>query len=264
MERRFELIRHLGVRDVTSYQKLVAENPDLPQIPYTVIIIDELADLMILARKAVEEAIMRLAQKARAVGIYLVLSTQRPSVDIITGMIKANVPSRIAFRTVSPIDSKNILDATGAEKLCGNGDMLFLPIGATSPLRIQGAFVSGIEIHEAVCELLRSSNAENGDQKLIAAIDDDAALFLRSRKDLITEIKENPLLLSAIEIAVSVGTLSTSRLQRQLHIGYVRTAKIIDTLENFEIIAPYEGNGSRKVLISEKELRIIQKAVENY
>ena len=262
VEERYVLLQRCGVRDITGYRKLASELPDLPKMPYTVIVIDELADLMLVDRQTVENAILRLAQKARAAGIHLVLCTQRPSPDVITGMLKTNVPSRIAFRTVSPMDSRTLLDASGAERLCGSGDMLFLPIGRTAPTRIQGAFVSNAEIQDAVQNLLRSFELSSEDPDIIAGLSSKAARFLKAREGLIDEIKENPRLLTAMEIAVARSTLSAALLQRQLQIGYSRAAVILDTLEAFKIIGPYNGAGARKVLISEEDLNIIRQAVE--
>ena len=257
MERRFELIEEVGVRDIKGYNQITANDPAKEFMPHIVIIIDELADLMMTAPDDVEESICRLAQKARAAGMHLIIGTQRPSVDVITGLIKANIPSRIAFTVASNIDSRTIIDVAGAEKLIGRGDMLYAPVGAMKPIRVQGSFVSDKEV-EAVCDFIRGQvgdgeynnaimeeidkNAEQCGQKKKAGAADLAA----SEEDGDIDPKFN----EAVEVALEVGKISTSLLQRRLSLGYGRAAKIIDKMQQCGIVGPQEGQKPRNVLIS--------------
>jgi DNA segregation ATPase FtsK/SpoIIIE, S-DNA-T family len=220
-------------------------------LPYLLVVIDELADLMMISPQAVEDAVIRLAQKSRAVGIHLVLATQRPSVDVITGMIKANVPSRIAFAVSSQTDSRVILDGAGAESLLGQGDMLFKPLGTSRLQRVQGAYVSEEEI-ALVVEQCRHQREQELDETLLelpeAAFedgDDEAGEF---------DPDEDPLLDKAIEIVVQTQTASVSLIQRRLRVGYTRAGRLIDMLERRGIISGYEGSKPRRVLIDESEL----------
>jgi S-DNA-T family DNA segregation ATPase FtsK/SpoIIIE len=222
------------------------------ELPYLLVVIDELADLMMVSPQEVEDAIIRLAQKSRAVGIHLVLATQRPSVDVITGMIKANVPSRIAFAVSSQTDSRVILDQNGAESLLGQGDMLFKPLGTSRLQRVQGAFVTEEEI-AMIVEQARSQRDQELDESLLEApqvfaddVDDDA--------DGEFDPDEDPLLDRAIEVVVTAQTASVSLLQRRLRVGYTRAGRLIDMLERRGIISPYEGSKPRRVLVSEHDL----------
>ena len=212
----------------------------MENLPYIVVIIDELADLMMTAASEVEDYIMRLAQKSRACGIHLVIATQRPTVDVITGTIKANIPSRISFAVTSQTDSRTILDSAGAEKLLGKGDMLFASSDSMRPLRIQGAFVSDKEVLNVVEHIKKESQA-NYDEKAIETVEE---------KSKVAEIDdEDELLDEATRIIIEENTASVSLLQRKLRIGYARAGRIIDQLETKGIVGPYEGSKPRKVLV---------------
>jgi S-DNA-T family DNA segregation ATPase FtsK/SpoIIIE len=215
------------------------------------VVIDELADLMMIAPQAVEDSIIRLAQKSRAVGIHLVLATQRPSVDVITGMIKANVPSRIAFAVSSQTDSRVILDTAGAESLLGQGDMLFKPLGTSRLQRVQGAYVSEDEV-ALIVEQCRAQRGQELDESLLEA--PEGALQPPDEDDLDYDPDEDPLLDKAIEIVVTTQTASVSLIQRRLRVGYTRAGRLIDMLERRGIISGYEGSKPRRVLLEEHQL----------
>jgi S-DNA-T family DNA segregation ATPase FtsK/SpoIIIE len=219
-------------------------------LPYLLVVIDELADLMMVSPQAVEDAIIRLAQKSRAVGIHLVLATQRPSVDVITGMIKANVPSRIAFAVSSQTDSRVILDGAGAESLLGQGDMLFKPLGTSRLQRVQGAFVTEEEI-ALVVEQCRAQRGQQLDETLLEMPDLPSEA---QGEDADFDPDEDPLLDRAIEIVVQTQTASVSLLQRRLRVGYTRAGRLIDMLERRGIISGYEGSKPRRVLLEEHQL----------
>ncbi len=249
MERRYERMSLLRARNLPELNRALRAHGD-PPLPYLLVVIDELADLMMISPQAVEDAIIRLAQKSRAVGIHLVLATQRPSVDVITGMIKANVPSRIAFAVSSQTDSRVILDASGAETLLGQGDMLFKPLGTSRLQRLQGAFVSEEEI-ALIVEQCRAQRPQELDETLLEAPehepsedDDDDDGF---------DPDEDPLLDQAIEIVVQNQTASVSLLQRRLRVGYTRAGRLIDMLERRGVISGYEGSKPRRVLIESPE-----------
>jgi S-DNA-T family DNA segregation ATPase FtsK/SpoIIIE len=244
MENRYRLFAAAGVRDVTRYNQTVEEQDKLPLI---VIIIDELADLMMVAPQDVEESIARLAQMARAAGLHLVVATQRPSVDVITGTIKANIPSRIAFAVSSQVDSRTILDTAGAEKLLGRGDMLFSPVGSAKPLRVQGAFVTEKEI-ERVVQYLRDHSV---------AVDPSVAApdFVSPGEDAVVDNEPDSLFLDAVRIVVESRQASTSMLQRRMRIGYTRAARLIDAMESRGYIGPADGARPRDVLISDDQYR---------
>ncbi len=258
MERRYELIEGAGVRNIKGYNDSIANDPDAEKLPQIVIIIDELADLMMTAKDDVEEAICRIAQKARAAGMHLIIGTQRPSVDVITGLIKANVPSRIAFTTVSQIDSRTIIDIAGAEKLIGRGDMLFSPVGCIKPMRVQGAFVSDDEV-EAVTSFVKNNyGVKSYDQSVIDTIEREAQLCGNKKATVLGDGDEeandgDPMLKPAIELAVESGKISTSLIQRRLQLGYGRAAKLIDAMEQMGIVSPPQGQKPRDVLISKQE-----------
>jgi S-DNA-T family DNA segregation ATPase FtsK/SpoIIIE len=244
MERRYRLFADKGVRNIDSYNEAVKESEDEEPLPHIVIVIDELADLMMQAGGEFEKLICRIAQLARATGIHLVVATQRPSVNVITGLIKANIPSRIAFAVASQTDSRVILDCNGAERLIGRGDMLFQPIDAPKPIRIQGAFVSEQEVHRVV-EVLVNEYGEPDEYLFdVYSDEDEEALMLGVKLD-----KKDPLFDKAVEIVRRKGYASASLLQRELEIGYPRAGKLIDQLEKAGIIGPAEGNKPRKVLI---------------
>lgn len=242
MERRYELFSHTGTRNIEGYNEHVrrhnAENEgQQPLLPFIVVIVDELADLMMVASSDVEDAITRLAQMARAAGIHLIIATQRPSVDVITGVIKANIPSRIAFAVSSATDSRTILDMGGAEKLLGRGDMLFLPVGASKPVRIQGAFLSDEEVEEVVNFVIDQQKAQYQEEM----IPDDIPEM--------TTVVDDDLYDEAVELILEMQTASVSMLQRRFRIGYTRAARLIDEMEARGVVGPYEGSKPRAVLL---------------
>ena len=255
MERRYKLFAENNVREIKAYNKLAAQT-GLEHLPYIAIVIDELADLMMVAGKEVEDYICRIAQKARAAGIHLIVATQRPSVDVITGLIKANIPSRIAFAVSSQIDSRTILDASGAEKLLGNGDMLFLPVGASKPVRVQGTFVTDEEIG-AVLSFIKSTSSTQYDEEMIAEMERRAVAEKGSKKgsddDGDTGGALDPMFEQAVECVIDAGQASTSLLQRRYKLGYARAARIMDQMEQEKIIGPYEGAKPRTVLVSKAQ-----------
>ena len=249
MERRYERLASVRARNITEANRAFRQRNE-PTLPYILVVIDELADLMMVAPQAVEDAVIRLAQKSRAVGIHLVLATQRPSVDVITGMIKANVPSRIAFAVSSQTDSRVILDSGGAESLLGQGDMLFKPLGTSRLQRVQGAYVSEEEV-ALVVEQTRQREQELDESYLelpeVFADPDDAADHGDFDPD------DDPLLDKAIEIVVQTQTASVSLLQRRLRVGYTRAGRLVDMLERRGIISGYEGSKPRRVLVDESQ-----------
>lgn len=251
MERRYKLFAENNVREIKAYNKLAAQT-GLEHLPYIAIIIDELADLMMVAGKEVEDYICRIAQKARAAGIHLIVATQRPSVDVITGLIKANIPSRIAFAVSSQIDSRTILDSSGAEKLLGNGDMLFLPVGAAKPVRVQGTFVTDEEIG-AVLSFIKSTSSSQYDEEMIAEMERRAVAEKGNKKgedDGDGNGALDPMFEQAVECVIDAGQASTSLLQRRCKLGYARAARIMDQMEQEKIIGPYEGAKPRSVLVT--------------
>ncbi len=261
MEKRFELIEEVGVRNIAGYNEATKNDPDKPYMPRMVIIIDEFADLMMTAKDEVETAVVRIAQKARAAGIHLIVGTQRPSVDVITGLIKANIPSRIAFTVMSGVDSRTILDTVGAEKLCGRGDMLYAPVGAQKPQRVQGAFVSDGEV-EAVVEYVKSHNAQvRYDQEFETSIDNEAAKCGNAPEKSGESFggtsssggDEDSKFWDAVDLAIDSGKISTSLLQRRLEVGYGRAAKIIDRMEEMGFVSAPDGNKPRKILVTREE-----------
>lgn len=259
MERRFELIEAAGVRDIKGYNKIAASDPNRAPLPQIVIIIDELADMMLIAKDDVESSICRLAQLARAAGIHLIICTQRPSVDVITGLIKANVPSRIALTVASMVDSRTIIDVAGAEKLIGKGDMLYAPVGCMKPIRSQGAFVSEAEV-EAVTGFIREQVSEvQYDDSFLNMVEVEAEKCGNTgkKKAAVEEIDGDddldPKFYDAVEIAVEMGKISTSLLQRRLSLGYGRAAKIIDRMEQMGVVGPQEGQKPRTILITRQD-----------
>ena len=245
MEHRYQLFATAGVKDIARYNKLQSSNKGQganKTLHLLVILIDELADLMMVAPADVEDAVCRLAQMARAAGIHLVVATQRPSVDVITGLIKANIPSRISFAVSSQIDSRTILDTGGAEKLLGRGDMLFSPIGASKPLRVQGAYLSDKEVENLVTYLKQQSSPVF-EQEVVAEV------------DIVEQALEDELLPKAVEIFIESGQASISMLQRRLRIGYARAARLIDMMEQKGIVGQFEGSKPRAVLINEEDFR---------
>ena len=249
MDNRYNLFAEKGVRDLKGYNSAVEKEGELGKLPQIVIIIDELADLMMVAAKEVEESICRLAQKARAAGMHLVIATQRPSVDVITGLIKANVPSRIAFAVSSQVDSRTILDQVGAEKLLGKGDMLFFPAGEAKPVRVQGAFVSDEEV-EAIVEFIKSNGTATYSEDILESIENsnktDKEKALEAEQS--ADDEADPFLQEAINTVVETGQASTSFIQRRFKVGYARAGRIIDQMEERGVISGYQGSKPREVL----------------
>ncbi|AYD40081.1 DNA translocase FtsK [Clostridium fermenticellae] len=246
MKRRYKLFAGNGVRSIESYNELAGHKITLEKLPFVVIIIDELADLMMVSPHDVEDYVCRLAQMARAAGMHLVIATQRPSVDVITGVIKANIPSRISFAVSSQIDSRTILDSAGAEKLLGKGDMLFYPVGESKPIRIQGAFISEGEV-ERVVSFIKSTEEPPSYQN-------DIIDQISTSTDSKNEYNSDELLQEAINIVVQANQASTSLLQRKLRIGYNRAARIIDQMEANGIISARDGSKPRKILIKRDDI----------
>ncbi|MGN1269682.1 MAG: DNA translocase FtsK, partial [Clostridia bacterium] len=258
MENRYQIFAQKGVRDIKGYNE-ISKQEETGILPQIVIIIDELADLMMVASKDVEDSICRLAQKARAAGMHLVIATQRPSVDVITGIIKANIPSRISFAVSSQIDSRTILDMVGAEKLLGKGDMLFYPAGAPKPTRVQGAFVSDKEV-EKIVDFIKA----NGEVKYNEDIIEQIEKANKTEKDLETEQADDdgtdPLLMEAIDTVVETRQASTSFIQRRFKVGYARAGRIIDQMEERGIISGYQGSKPREVIMPKERWQELKMA----
>ena len=253
MVNRYSLFASKGVRDVKGYNEALDKEGGVGKLPQIVIIIDELADLMMVAAKDVEDAICRLAQMARAAGMHLVIATQRPSVDVITGIIKANIPSRIAFAVSSQVDSRTILDMVGAEKLLGKGDMLFYPSGASKPTRVQGAFVSDKEV-EKIVDFLKANGGEAKYSEDILESIEKANTTDKELKEQEDDDETDPLLMEAIDTVVETGQASTSFIQRRFKVGYARAGRIIDQMEERGIISGYQGSKPREVLMTKERL----------
>ena len=255
MERRYEAFEESGTKNIAGYNDYIEKkNAGIPEcnqlrkLPYIVVIIDELADLMLVAAKEVEDSIMRITQMARAAGIHLIVATQRPSTDVITGVVKANIPSRISFAVSSSIDSRTILDMTGAEKLLGKGDMLFKPQGENIPMRIQGTFISDEEI-KAVVDYVCEQQKAHYDETLTMDDEEKNATTMVEDGD-----EDEPLYNDIVEFVVTQGKASASLLQRRFRLGYNRAARCIDLLEERGIIGPSNGSKPREVLVKiEKE-----------
>ncbi len=252
MENRYAMFASKGVRDLKGYNESVENEEGAGKLPHIVIIIDELADLMMVAKNDVEDAICRLAQKARAAGMHLVIATQRPSVDVITGLIKANIPSRIAFAVSSQVDSRTILDMAGAEKLLGKGDMLFYPAGAPKPTRIQGAFISDKEV-EKIVDFIKDNSSATYNDDIIKQIENagstDKELAQQQQED---DDNTDPFLMDAIDVVVETGQASTSFIQRRFKVGYARAGRIIDQMEERGVISGFQGSKPREVLMSKE------------
>ena len=250
MERRYDLFEASGTKNIAGYNTYIEKKNEISdekgiKLPYIVVIIDELADLMLVAAKEVEDSIMRITQMARAAGIHLIVATQRPSTDVITGVVKANIPSRISFAVSSSIDSRTILDMTGAEKLLGKGDMLFLPQGENTPIRIQGTFVSDEEIKAVVDHTIKQQTARYDMAMMMA----DEEMNATTMCDDMTDGDEEPLYNEIVEFIVREGKASASLLQRRFRLGYNRAARVIDLLEERGIIGPNNGSKPRVVLV---------------
>jgi S-DNA-T family DNA segregation ATPase FtsK/SpoIIIE len=246
MEERYKLLAGVGARDLASYNEKIVRKSPADTLPYIVIIVDELADIMAAYGKEVEGAIVRLAQMARATGIHLILTTQRPSVEVITGLIKANITSRIAFQVASQVDARTVLDMSGAEKLLGNGDMLFLAGEVGKPRRIQGVYVSEKEAQRVVKFLRKEAGAVEYEEEITKA-PEGAGYVGRSLA------LGDPLLEEAKSLVIKTGKASASYLQRMFRIGYARAASLLDTLEQEGVVGPIDGSKPREVLISRKQ-----------
>jgi S-DNA-T family DNA segregation ATPase FtsK/SpoIIIE len=244
MTRRYELFARESVRDIHTFnEKKRLQNEETELLPYIVVIIDELADLMMVSPADVEDSIARLAQMSRAAGIHLVIATQRPSVDVITGVIKANITSRIAFAVSSQADSRTILDMGGAEKLLGRGDALFHPIGLAKPFRIQGAFINERELSNLL-EFIKKQGEPEFDEQLLAEEEDEEFFY-----------EEDELFPEALMLFAEAGTASISLLQRRLRIGYTRAARLVDDMERRGFIGQFEGSKAREVLVTPEQVQ---------
>ena len=260
MMRRYKAMSDAGVRDLESYNSIIESQEDnAVKLPQVVVIIDELADLMLVAAKEVEESICRIAQMGRAAGIHLIIATQRPSADVITGLMKANIPSRIAFAVASAMESRIILDTQGAEKLVGRGDMLYAPIGAGKPLRVQGCFVSDEEV-EAVTSFVKSNFMTDYDQSVMDEIERKAAQAGNSKAPTAAEPEPNSaemdgdeMLPAAVDVILETGQASVSMLQRRLKLGYARAARIVDEMEEKGIVGPFQGSKPRTILVTKEQ-----------
>ena len=258
MLRRYKMMSDLGVRDLESYNSIVTAEEGGKKLPSIVVIIDELADLMMVAAKEVEDSICRIAQMGRAAGMHLIIATQRPSANVITGLMKANIPSRIAFSVASAMESRIILDTMGAEKLVGKGDMLYAPIGSGKPLRVQGCFVTDSEV-EAVAGYIKENYVADYNQEVLKEIEKQAA---QTGKKAGTAAEPDPtqeeldgdeMLPAAVDIILETGQASVSMLQRRLKLGYARAARIVDEMEEKGIVGPFQGSKPRAILITKEE-----------
>ncbi len=256
MTDRYKKFAEEGVRDLESYNEFVIANDEKDRVmPQVVIIIDELADLMMAAPSQIEESICRLAQMARAAGMHLIVATQRPSVDVITGVIKANIPSRIAFAVSSQVDSRTILDMQGAEKLVGKGDMLFNPMGMGKPIRVQGTFVSDAEVHKVIEFVKGQVDKTEYNEDVLSKIERSNVQEGADDTD--------ELLPDAIDLVVNSGQASVSMLQRRFRIGYNRAARIVDMMEARGIIGPQDGSRPRQVLMTQEELAQLENDINS-
>ena len=256
MMRRYTIFADIGANDLKSYNALAAENKDLVKMPQVVVFIDELADMMLVAGKEVEDSICRLAQMGRAAGMHLVVATQRPTTDVITGLIKANIPSRVALSVKSQVDSRTIIDMAGADKLLGNGDMLYMPIGMNMPVRVQGCFASNKDILSTL-DYIKAQAKDEYDNDIMEQVERFVPVSKNDRDDSmdgsIAAGTDEDFVERAIEVAVQSGQLSTSMLQRKLKLGYARAARIMDELEELGVIGPSEGAKPRRVLMSKMQ-----------
>ena len=264
MMKRYRAFSEIGVRDLASYNAHAAKTDDMEKMPQIVVVIDELADLMLVAAKEVEESICRVAQMGRAAGMHLIIATQRPSADVITGLMKANIPSRIAFAVASSLESRIILDTTGAEKLVGRGDMLYFPLGSGKPQRVQGCLISDEEVAAVVGFIKQNSGGAEYDQEIMHDIEKHAAEKEKGSKGVGGSAPEDvgddydELLPAAIEVVVETGMASVSMLQRRLKLGYSRAARLVDQMEEKGVVGPFEGSKPRQVLISKEQWQEMQ------
>jgi S-DNA-T family DNA segregation ATPase FtsK/SpoIIIE len=258
MMRRYKIMSDAGVRDLESYNSIVEAEEEGQKLPQVVVIIDELADLMLVAAKEVEESICRIAQMGRAAGIHLVIATQRPSADVITGLMKANIPSRIAFSVASAMESRIILDTQGAEKLVGRGDMLFSPIGMGKPVRVQGCYVSDEEV-EAVASYVKDNYMSSYDAEIMDDIDRRATQTGTNGKASAEpepnseELDGDEMLTAAVDVFMETGQASVSMLQRRLKLGYARAARIVDEMQEKGIVGPFQGSKPRTILVTKEQ-----------
>ena len=263
MMKRYRAFSEVGVRDLKSYNAHAARQPDMEKMPQIVVVIDELADLMLVAAKEVEESICRVAQMGRAAGMHLVIATQRPSADVITGLMKANIPSRIAFAVASALESRIILDTTGAEKLVGRGDMLYFPLGAGKPTRVQGCLISDEEVADVV-EFVKKSGTAKYDDDVLHQIEQHAAEKDKGAKGVGGSAPEavdndyDELLPAAIDVVLEAGQASVSMLQRRLKLGYSRAARLVDQMEEKGVVGPFEGSKARQILITKEQWQEMQ------
>lgn len=263
MMKRYRAFSEAGVRDLASYNAHAARTEGMEKMPQIVVVIDELADLMLVAAKEVEESICRVAQMGRAAGMHLIVATQRPSADVITGLMKANIPSRIAFAVASSLESRIILDQVGAEKLVGRGDMLYLPLGAGKPVRVQGCLITDEEVAAVVGHVKQSGSAQY-DEEVLHEIEKSVAEKEKGAKGVGGAAPEDvdnnydELLPSAIEVVVETGMASVSMLQRRLKLGYSRAARLVDQMEEKGVVGPFEGSKPRQVLISKEQWQEMQ------
>ncbi len=263
MMKRYRAFSEVGVRDLKSYNAHAARQPDMEKMPQIVVVIDELADLMLVAAKEVEESICRVAQMGRAAGMHLVIATQRPSADVITGLMKANIPSRIAFAVASALESRIILDTTGAEKLVGRGDMLYFPLGAGKPTRVQGCLISDEEVADVV-EFVKKSGTAKYDDDVLHQIEQHAAEKEKGAKGTGGPAPEavgddyDELLPAAIDVVLEAGQASVSMLQRRLKLGYSRAARLVDQMEEKGVVGPFEGSKARQILITKEQWQEMQ------
>ena len=267
MMKRYRTFSEVGVRKLEEYNALAARTEGMDKMPAIVVLIDELADLMLVAAKEVEESICRVAQMGRAAGMHLVIATQRPSSDVITGLMKANIPSRIAFAVASSLESRIILDNTGAEKLVGKGDMLYAPLGAGKPQRIQGCFISPEEIEKVVAFVKQTGEAQYSDE-VLAKIEESVQEKEKGggkgapSPDPAGGEAEDELLPAAVDVILETGQASVSMLQRRLKLGYSRAARLVDQMEERGIVGPFEGSKPRQLLITKAQWQEMQMAGE--
>ena len=259
MLRRYTMMSDLGVLDLESYNSIVVQEEGGQKLPQVVIIIDELADLMLVAAKEVEDSICRIAQMGRAAGMHLIIATQRPSADVITGLMKANIPSRIAFSVASAMESRIILDTQGAEKLVGKGDMLYAPIGIGKPLRVQGCFVTDSEV-EAVAGYVKDHYVADYNQQVLEEIEKKAQQTGKGSKPSLPdpeptgeELEGDEMLPAAVDVILETGQASVSMLQRRLKLGYARAARIVDEMEEKGIVGPFQGSKPRAILVTKEQ-----------